>query len=221
MLTVRPTDAILHLNEAFSKLPGNRPISLIDIFWPEQLASGQLLDFRSVTGIVTRLVGLVDCAAGRCEDYMLPSGRTGTGKYGSPVLAAGWNAIEDLPVPLLKIAKDGIITASNREARSLLVLTTTQESRVQDVLYGFVRPVADWVRESLTGGGGNGSQFLHGRGDNQKTFVQVTLNTADGSEGWHLIAVLNHVTELKTLEGQFVQSQKMQAIGQLAWGHRP
>jgi len=218
MLTAGPTDAILYLNEPFRKLLGYRPKSLIDIFGPEQLASGQLRDFRSASGVVTMLVGMVDGAAGRREVYMLPSGRTAPSQDCPPALAAGWNAIEDLPVPLLKIAKDGTITASNREARSLLGLTTTQERRVQDVLDGLGRPVADWVRESLTGGGGNGSQFLRGRGDNQETFVQVTLNTADGPEGRHLIAVLNDVTELKTLEAQFVQSQKMQAIGQLAGG---
>ena len=35
---------------------------------------------------------------------------------------------------------------------------------------------------------------------------------------YHLIAVLTDATELKTLEAKFVQSQKMQAIGQLAGG---
>ncbi|MFZ3583479.1 ATP-binding protein [Loktanella sp. DJP18] len=218
MLTAGPTDAILYLNEAFRKILGSRPKSLTDIFGPEPVASGQHRDFRTVSGLSTMMLGVVDGAAGRREVYLLPPPRPDTGRGGPPSLVAGWNAIEDLPVPLLKIAEDGVITASNREARSLLGLTTTQEKRVQDVLDGLGRPITDWVRESLNGQGGHGSQFLRGRGDNQETFVQVTLNTADGPEGRHLIAVLNDVTELKTLEAQFVQSQKMQAIGQLAGG---
>ena len=218
MLTAGPTDAILYLNEAFRKLLGSRPKSLIDIFGPEPIASGQQREFRSVTGIARMMLGVVEGAAGRREVYLLPVPRPDVGPDGPPSLAAGWNAIEDLPVPLLKIADDGSITASNREARSLLGLTTTQEKRVQDVLDGLGRPINDWVRETLNGQGSHGSQFLRGRGDNQETFVQVTLNTADGPEGRHLIAVLNDVTELKTLEAQFVQSQKMQAIGQLAGG---
>ena len=218
MLTAGSTDAILYLNEAFRKLLGHRPKSLSDIFGPDPIASGQQRELRTVHGMATMLVGVVDGAAGRREVYLLPPGRPEAARGGPPALIAGWNAIEDLPVPLLKISEDGTITASNREARSLLGLTSMQERRVQDVLDGLGRPITDWLRESLNGQGGHGSQFLRGRGDSQETFVQVTLNTADGPEGRHLIAVLNDVTELKTLEAQFVQSQKMQAIGQLAGG---
>ena len=49
-------------------------------------------------------------------------------------------------------------------------------------------------------------------------FVQVALNRVTENGEPSLIAVLTDATELKTLEAQFVQSQKMQAIGQLAGG---
>ncbi|MAO27888.1 MAG: hybrid sensor histidine kinase/response regulator, partial [Roseovarius sp.] len=56
------------------------------------------------------------------------------------------------------------------------------------------------------------------RRDDAETFVQVTLNRAREEGETILIAVMNDATELKSLEAQFVQSQKMQAIGQLASG---
>jgi two-component system cell cycle sensor histidine kinase/response regulator CckA len=49
-------------------------------------------------------------------------------------------------------------------------------------------------------------------------FVQVTLARVIENGQTSLVAVLNDATELKSLEAQFVQSQKMQAIGQLAGG---
>ena len=52
----------------------------------------------------------------------------------------------------------------------------------------------------------------------KETFLQVSLNPAGQAETPHVIAVLNDVTEFKNLQMQFVQSQKMQAIGQLAGG---
>jgi two-component system cell cycle sensor histidine kinase/response regulator CckA len=49
-------------------------------------------------------------------------------------------------------------------------------------------------------------------------FVPVSLNKIENDPEASLIAILSDATELKTLEAQFVQSQKMQAIGQLAGG---
>jgi two-component system cell cycle sensor histidine kinase/response regulator CckA len=74
------------------------------------------------------------------------------------------------------------------------------------MLDGLGRPIGDWIREAVEGRGGYVSQFLRGRGDNHDPSVQVTLNVACGIADPHLISVLNDVTELKTLEAQFVQS---------------
>ncbi|MEL6838332.1 MAG: ATP-binding protein [Pseudomonadota bacterium] len=210
-----PNGTIMRVNDAARSFLGRRPKTLSEVFDDLPLRSGQSHMVATAEGRKPALVAEIEGQGGSRDIYIM-SGANGADA--PRLIEAGWDAIEDLPVPLLKIAADGLVLASNREARQLLHLETTQGRRMAEMLDGLGRPINDWLREASEGRGGQASQFLRGRGDNQDTFVQVTLNIAGGAADPHLIAVLNDVTELKTLEAQFVQSQKMQAIGQLAGG---
>ena len=218
MMTLGKRGAVLFVNEACRVFLGFRPKSMQDVFGDVVPRTGLSCALVSVDGEVMVTLAMIESKVGRTEIYIIPRNAKDDEKNGRRELAAEWDAIEDLPVPLLKISADGEVLASNREARGLLDITSTKGKRVGDVLDGLGRPFGDWLREAIEGRGGYVSQFLRGRGENRDIFVQVTLNTAGGVADPHLIAVLNDVTELKTLEAQFVQSQKMQAIGQLAGG---
>ena len=130
----------------------------------------------------------------------------------------GWTFFDHLPVPLLKLDTTGTILLSNRPARALLGCDEAQGLRLGDRLEGLGRPVADWIADAGAERGTLHPEFLRVRRADRETFVQVALNRARDGEETVLIAVINDATELKSLEAQFAQSQKMQAIGQLAGG---
>ena len=214
MLTAGPSGTILYMNEAFRRLAGGRVRTLDRVFRKLPLVSGQTNQVDGVDGTLDCLVAEVVGNGGRREIYLLPSEAAGS----STLAPLGWDAIEDLPVPLLKVALNGEILSANREARGLLPMPVGIGTRLSDLLEGLGRPVIDWLTETAEGRGSPTPQFLRGTGAHQDTFLRVALHAAGSGPGRHLIAVLNDVTELKSLEAQFVQSQKMQAIGQLAGG---
>jgi len=218
MMTIGARGAVLFVNDACRAFLGFRPKSATEVFGNTLLRNGLMLRVAGAEGEVPETVAILNSQLSRREVFLIPNSDEDIIHAGPRELAAEWDAIEDLPVPLLKIDSNGSVLASNREARSLLAISSTQGKRVGDILDGLGRPISDWVREAIEGRGGYVSQFLRGCGDSHETFIQVTLNAAGGQDDPHLIAVLNDVTELKTLEAQFVQSQKMQAIGQLAGG---
>ena len=126
---------------------------------------------------------------------------------------------DDLPVALMQLAPDGRIEATNRLARMLLGLAPGEERYFWEVVEGLGRPVSDWFEDARAGRALNRPEVLAATLTAQETFVQITLRRAAGpGSEQRLVAVITDATELKSLEARFVQSQKMQAIGQLAGG---
>lgn len=127
--------------------------------------------------------------------------------------------IEGLAVPLLQFNAEGGLVQTNAEARTLLDLGPTDLPEPARLFVDLGRPVRDWIIDVAAGRLPGGPEMVGLRGEIRpeegERFLQVTLQP-DGQGG--ALAILQDTTALKRLEAQFVQGQKMQAIGQLAGG---
>ena len=123
-----------------------------------------------------------------------------------------------LPVPMIKLNQKGVIVQANEYACDLLNIADKDRPALQDIMEGLGRSITDWIEDALQGRALKHPEFLRLHRRDKEVFVQVSLNKIENDPEASLIAILSDATELKTLEAQFVQSQKMQAIGQLAGG---
>ena len=123
-----------------------------------------------------------------------------------------------LPIPLLKISVGGRILVCSEGAREIIGFDPSRNSNIEHYLDGLGRPFEDWFREVVNGTDPISSRFLRGRGAFANRFVQFAISKSKEGGDFFIYAVLSDVTELKALETQFIQSQRMQAIGQLAEG---
>ncbi len=211
MILVGRTNAVLYMNEQARKLAGGRIKTLDRLFKQLPVVPGTVCDITGVEGPTRALVSEVDAGAGRRALYLLPPGAETMSKD-------GWNVFQDLPVPLLKVSPDGDVQAYNRLAASLIGVSLKDQVHLSDLMEGLGRSITGWLSETLAGRAAQQSEFLRLKRTDKEVYVQVTLNRVTEEGKPALIAVLNDATELKSLEAQFVQSQKMQAIGQLAGG---
>ncbi len=124
----------------------------------------------------------------------------------------------DLPVPIMCLSLDGLILDANRLAVHLVGDIRPGETNVAQIMQGLGYPIHDWLSQSAAEDAVPRSEFLRLSRRDKEVFVQVTLSKVTTNGDVCLVAVLNDATELKTLEAQFVQGQKMQAVGQLAGG---
>ncbi|WP_415922774.1 ATP-binding protein [Tateyamaria sp. SN6-1] len=210
MIMLGRTDAILYMNDAARALTGHRAKTLDALFDGMPVALGSVNSVTTQSGGVDVLVSAVDAGAGRRALYLLPPPETAQGN--------AWQCFEDLPVPLVRFSTDGEVQEFNRMAASLVGNGLKKGALLHELMEGLGRPLGDWLAETVSGRAVQQSEFLRLRRTDKETFVQVALNCMNDDGKASVLAVLSDATELKTLEAQFVQSQKMQAIGQLAGG---
>ncbi|WP_443070204.1 ATP-binding response regulator [Sulfitobacter sp.] len=213
MLMVGRSGAILSMNHAARQFVGMRSKSLDDIFTEQVVVPGTVMQVATTTGSKPALIAQTDAGAGRSALYFLPPPATG-----EVLPNPDWQVFQDMPIPMIKIAPDGTVQSFNKRASKLIGVVLEEGAHLSALMEGLGRSISDWLEDTLAGRLVQKSEFLRLTRGDREAFVQVTLNRVEEDGTPALIAVLHDATELKSLEAQFVQSQKMQAIGQLAGG---
>lgn len=205
---------ILFANDLAVALLGHLPDNSHEVFPNGVPASGHQSMLQSMNGPVPVLVADLPCPDTDRLLTLVPltQGQTAVTAH------SDWDRFDNLPVPLIWLSADGFVQRSNRSAQSYIGPECCPGVRLGDLTEGLGRPISDWLDETLSGHKADTPEFLRVTTGNTERFVQILLKPVSENGEASLLAVLSDATELKTLEAQFVQSQKMQAIGQLAGG---
>ena len=218
MMTVSKSSTVLFMNDAMRRLLGGRQSKLDRVFNDLPLVSGKVHEVAGTNGPVRAQISIVPATAGRQEVFLLPADEA---VANAPLLGPTdriSDPIQALPVPLLRIEADGRILRCNALAQELLGTQDTEGLYLSDLLEGLGRSIPDWIKDATSHPQERCSEFLRASRQAKEVYLQITLTPVTEGDETTLVAVLNDATKLKTLEAQFVQSQKMQAIGQLAGG---
>ncbi len=209
MIVASKAGAILSMNAAAERIVSRAVRTLDALVEDAPLRPGEPQDIRTRTGTVQRIVFTAE-HDDRRELYLLPVRAV----QGEPA----WQFFDALPVPLLKIARSGEVRMANRLARDLLADQMAVGTPLSSLVEGLGRPIGEWLADAVEGRGLGRPEVVQASRPSKEVYLQITLGRVEEEGDVSLVAVLNDATELKTLEAQFVQSQKMQAIGQLAGG---
>ncbi|WP_282151249.1 ATP-binding protein [Ruegeria atlantica] len=211
VLTEGRNGAILRVNGMAEAMIGNRPDVMGKIFPNDIPQPGEISLAETSDGQVPVTVSELSRLGTVRDLLLLPMKSAGPSGGNAP--------FAELPVPVMCLSPEGEILDANRMAIKLIGEIQPGQSNVAEIMHGLGYPILDWLTRTATEENAvPRSEFLRLSRQDKEVFVQVTLNRVTCKGQICLIAVLNDATELKTLEAQFVQGQKMQAVGQLAGG---
>jgi len=200
---------LLAMNAAAARILGPGPHDRGAILAPGAV-SGQVMQVPTLQGSQTFLVHVIE-AIDRSEIYLLAP-------PGAPSAPPAERLFHELPVAMLRLQADGVIRMANPTACQLLQVDECAGRPLSSVMEGLGRSIGDWLSDAMADRMSRQTEFLRLTGTRDEVFAQVTLHPMQDNGTPALLAVLSDATDFKALEAQFVQSQKMQAVGELAGG---
>ncbi|WP_340108684.1 ATP-binding protein [Pikeienuella sp. HZG-20] len=131
--------------------------------------------------------------------------------------APGTTFFEEAPVALVRLSAAGVIEAMNAAATALLGPDAVENAAFSEVVQGLGRPIGARIAEAAAGRGAGRPDLARATRRDRELYLQIAMKPITG-DSHEILAVLWDATDLEAKERQFVQSQKMQAVGQLAGG---
>lgn len=213
-----PDGQLHYISPALQRELPHRPISIKQLFNGALPPHGQITSVTSESAGTGRLALRLSSHEASMETVLFLSSLHASELSENNINATETRHLQNLPVGLGHISLDGQLTYVNDEARRLLRLRDAALPVLSDALEGLGRPVLEWIADIAAGRMARSTEVLRLNCSISETYLKVTLTTPARKEANFIVAVFSDVTELKSLEAKFTQSQKMQAIGQLAGG---
>ncbi len=200
------------VNASFARHFGEHPAPVLAALPDADRAEGDPVLLTCRDGQVRLFRAFLETDGTESELFLFPVRAESFGRSGPT------RVLELVPVALAQFETDGTLLWANSRARAILGQRAAPGARFDDLFLplGQAPEAADLDALAADHTSAGRGQMVQLSGT--ETFLQIALTRVSLYERDTLIAVLTDASQLRQLEDQFAQSQKMEAVGKLAGG---